>query len=381
MARIWQMLGGSSLGGGTYVVRRLTEALLGGGHSVTVVSADAETARLFEGLGCRVVCHIDLDRAIRPLRDLTGVARLAALLRREGCDLLHTHTSKGGVVGRVAGRLAGVRPIVHHVHGFAFDPLFTPPARFTFYAAIERAAAPLCDAMVFVNSTDLDLAQRLGILRPGRRAQVIYNGVDAPQRAAPVRVRTPASSVHIAFVGRLAPQKGVDLLLEAAAGLEPGLPWQLTIVGDGPLRPALEVQAAALLPAGVYCFLGHRPHIGEFLDDVDIVVLPSRWEGHSIAVLEAMAHGKAVLATAIKGNVETIQSGVNGVLAPPGDAGALCSALRMLIENPGLRHRLGAAARQTVVQRFPADRMIQSVLDLYASLGVGVCRRGVPCAP
>jgi glycosyltransferase involved in cell wall biosynthesis len=378
MARIWHILGGSSLGGGTYVVRKLAEALLAEGHTVTVLTSHPETGSLFRSLGCRVVEDIHFHRAIRPASDLAGALRLAARLRREGCDLLHTHTSKGGVVGRVAGRLARVPRIVHHVHGFAFEPAFTPPPRLRFYAAMERAVAPLCDAMVFVNSTDLALARDLRIVRPGQSVQVVCNGVDlaADRPAAPC----PGDSrVSVVFLGRLADQKGVDILLQAAAAITTAIPWELLILGDGPERVRLETQAA-LLPAGLCRFLGHRQDAAEFLASADIVALPSRWEGHSIAVLEAMAHGRPVLTTAIKGNLQTIQSGVDGLLVAPGDPAAFAAGLQILIENPELRRRLGDAARRTVARRFLARDMVRGVLDIYASLGLAPASRGVLCA-
>jgi glycosyltransferase involved in cell wall biosynthesis len=379
MARIWHVLAGSGWGGGTYVVRRLVEALLKQGHEVTLVSSHPQTAERFEALGCEVVRHIPFRREIHPVGDLAGALRLAAQLRLRGCDLLHTHTSKGGVVGRVAGRLAGVRRVVHHVHGFAFDPVFTLRRRLAFYAAVERAVAPLCDAMVFVNAADLETARRLHILRPGQEARVIYNGVDLPPDV-PAPHRTPNEPDRIVFVGRLAEQKGVDVLLEATAGLRAQRPWELVIVGDGPLRSRLEKLAAAL-PPGACRFVGHSDDAARWIASADVVALPSRWEGHSISLLEAMAHGKAVAATAIQGNVETIHSGVDGVLAPPGDPHSLRAALRMLLDNPDLRRRLGAAARLQVATRFSARSLVEGVLRLYEDLGVATPQRGVPCAP
>lgn len=370
MARICHFLAGSSFGGGTYVARKICERLVMLGHQTTVVSCDPETARFFAGTGCEVAGDVVVRREISPLEDLAGVLSLARVLRRQKCDLLHTHTSKGGVVGRLAGKIAGVRRIVHHVHGFAFDPLFTPPRKARFYAAIERLVAPLGDAMIFVNRTDLDLARSLGIVKNGRLAVIVANGVDVPAPRQRPSEDGGLRPVQVGFLGRLAQQKGVDILIEAVARMDRSCPVEVLVVGDGAERNRLQSQAARMGLGDRVRFLGHRQDALQAIAAVDVIALPSRWEGHSISLLECMALGKAIVATRIKGNVETIVDGCSGLLVEPGEPGELCSALERLARDAELRLRLSEQARRTVEEKFLSAAMIDGVLDVYRKLGI-----------
>jgi glycosyltransferase involved in cell wall biosynthesis len=369
--RVWQVIGGSSFGGGTYVVSRISQALLEQGFEVTVVASEEHSARHFWKLGCEVVDDIRFPREISPLADARGILRLAARMRRRGCDLAHTHTSKGGVAGRLAARLAGVGRVVHHVHGFAFDPIFTPAGRLRFYAAIERLIAPLAQAMIFVCPADMEMARRLRILRTGHIAALAPNGVDAAPEAPRCRAEA-AHGLKIGFLGRLSAQKGVDLLIDAVSGLDCAGDLEVVLVGDGPERGRLEERARRCGCAARFHFTGHRQDALAVAREMDVIALPSRWEGHSIALLEAMALGRPVVTTRIKGNVDTVTSGVDGILVEPGDVAALRGALQLVLLDGALRERIGEAARRTVIERFPSSRMVAKVLRVYRQLGLPV---------
>ncbi|MCW5978480.1 MAG: glycosyltransferase family 4 protein [Bryobacteraceae bacterium] len=376
VARVCHFLAGSSFGGGTYVVWKVCEGLQAAGHEPFVIASDEATVRFFQTRGIETIDTVCVQRAIQPARDLAAAVKLARILRTVGCDLLHTHTSKGGVVGRIAGTLARIPRIVHHVHGFAFDPIFTPRPLLLLYSTIERAVTPLCDAVIFVNPTDLALAKAFRILRPGQKSAVVLNGVDIPSKTASdgvaPRQNAGGNVLRVGFVGRLAPQKGVDILISAAAGLMRSVPFECLIIGDGPERQNLEHQAEGTGLRHCFQFLGHREDVAGLIQTLDIVVLPSRWEGHSISLLECLGAGKPVVTTRIKGNVETVIDGKNGLLVRPGDPDQLSSALDRLIREPQLRCALAEGATRTVEERFSAARMLTGVFAVYRRLGLQI---------
>ena len=378
MAHIWQVLGGSTIGGGTYVVRRIVERLIHDGHRVTVVTSDGDTVTLFREIGAEIVDDIPIPRPVSPATDLISLFRLASRMRASRCDLVHTHTSKAGVVGRFAAKLAGVPATVHHVHGFGFNTRYSRSLEMRVFSAAERAAAAVSDALVFVNPEDLALARNLRIAGPQTQTRVIPNGVELPPLANASNRHSPGTS--IGFLGRLAAQKGVDVLIDAVAHIADDKEVKVMLLGDGPLREKLEKQAASSRRPDRFEFAGHVTNAGAWLSRLDMVVLPSRWEGHSISVLECMAHGKAVITTDIEGNQQTVLDGENGLLVQPDNWDALRMAMERLIESPQLREQLGRAARATVAERFPAEAMINAVLLLYNDLGLTNNQAVIPCA-
>lgn len=207
----------------------------------------------------------------------------------------------------------------------------------------------------------------------------IGNGVDLAtffpasgeeRRALRGRLELPEDRVLCVFVGRLTPQKDPDLLLEAwAMGRWPDT--HLILVGDGPLRNRLEARAASGSLAGHITFVGARTDVAEYLRAADLLVLPSRAEGMSNALLEAMACGIPVVASDLPANREVVgRDGRTGSLVAPGDAAALAEAIRKLVKNPSLRHEIGSAARLLVQSHFDIERVADRYLSLYAGLSL-----------
>jgi len=213
------------------------------------------------------------------------------------------------------------------------------------------------------------LRQRLHI--PDRKMQVIHNGIPLEpfERPANAALRASLSRASgrpiILTAARLDPQKGLTYLLEAVAGVPEA---QLVIAGDGPERASLEAQAAGLGLADRVVFLGFRRDIPDLLAGCDLFFLPSLYEGLPIAVLEAMAAGKPVIATAIGGTDEVITSGVNGLLVPPADPGALATAIRTLLHDQALGERLASAGQVRIRQEFSAGNMVRQVTQVYEDL-------------
>lgn len=208
----------------------------------------------------------------------------------------------------------------------------------------------------------------------------IPNGVD-PIRFAPAldseaaRQQMGLGPETVLFLGRLDAQKGLDVALDAWARVIARRPAaHLVLAGDGPARTALEKKARELGLAERVRFLGTRPDPERLLQAGRIFVLPSRSEGMSNALLEAMATGLGCVATRIGGNSDLMEHGGTGLLVPPGDSEALADALLALLEDVGLRIRLGAAARAAVIERYGMDRVVREYMDLYTTLTGGAGR-------
>ncbi|HET8560849.1 MAG TPA: glycosyltransferase family 4 protein [Marmoricola sp.] len=369
-----QVVGPSKFGGDSVLVLELARAAQDHGFRVDVLATDPRFQELIldEGFGL-----VDLDvlrREIRPVADLASLARLTQFLRMSRYRIVHTHTSKAGVVGRLAATRAGVPGVMHTVHLFGFHEESGPLATAA-YSRIERTAARWCDRIVTVSEYQREWALRLGIGTP-EQVVAIPNGVPA-RRATGVRPRAQVRAelglagdeVAVVFTGRLAEQKGLEYLLRAVPLLGPARGHvRVLLAGDGPLRSHLTGLAAELGVDDTVRFLGFRADIGDLLAAADLVVLPSLWEGLSISLLEAMAAGRAVITTDIGSNREVTRDGAVAPLVPVKDPEALAAAMRGLAADPARREELGRLARQEQASRYTMDRMLDSYLEEYDRL-------------
>ncbi len=232
------------------------------------------------------------------------------------------------------------------------------------------------DAFVAISQDIKDVLIKLGF--PPDKIVYISNGVDtthfsplsAPGKAACRQSLNLADGPIIVFVGRLVAVKQLDVLIKAFAGLAPGLSAsaQLLIVGDGEERARLENQAVELGVGPQVKFIGSVANVKPYLQASDIFVLPSRNEGLPVALLEAMACSLPCVASATGGILDVIRSGVNGLMAPPGDVQALQNALKTLLLDPTLAAQLGRQARQDAHQNYSMERTVQDYVQLYRSL-------------
>ena len=378
--RVLHIVGDSRFGGAASIILGLAQVAQSEGWQVDILTTDPVFRQVAAELGFGVVVQDVIRREIRPLWDLWGLLRLIRFLRIERYDMIHTHTSKGGFVGRLAAKLARVPAIVHTVHGFAFHEASPARARL-FYSTLETAAARWCDRIVSVSKFHRDWAIRLRICSP-RKIVAIPNGIpelrrnpDSDPAAIRGRIGVRPGDLLIMSVARLVPDKGLEYLIESAAMLSQSHPRvRVAIAGDGPARSKLERLASEHGISDRVKFLGFRCDIGDLLAASDMVVLPSLREGLSISLLEAMAAGKAIVATAIGGHREVVSRGEVLWLVPPADAEALRDGIVCLAEDPALMARLGANARAAYEGYYTEGRMLQSYRHLYCSLlGKNMC--------
>ena len=306
---------------------------------------------------------------IRPGRDLSLVPRLVALFRRIRPDLLHTRNWPT-IEGVAAGRLAGIRRIVHGEHGVNLDEADGLVRR---RALGRRAAYPLVDRVIAVSEAVRDRIRRRTGAAPSK-VVAIPNGVDTelflPGDGAAARQRLGLSAANrvIGAVGRLDPVKDHATLFRAFAELAPARPdLRLVLVGDGPHSGDLRVLARELDLADRILMAGARDDLPDLLRAFDVFALPSRTEGLSNTLLEALASGIPAVATRVGGNPEVLD-GVGGALVPPADPAALAEAVAALLDDPAARARAGREGRERVVRRFSLPAMTDAYDRLYREL-------------
>lgn len=313
-------------------------------------------------------------------RSRVGVWRLRRelyrLCRRLAPAIVHTR-NLSGLDAQLPARAAGVRRIVHGEHGWDVGDVDGSARR---PALLRRLHAPLVDRYITV-SKDLEryLVQRIGIA-PARIAQ-IYNGVDT-SRFAPATAATrealpagfaPDGTLVIGTVGRVQSVKDHATLLRAFAAIRTSAPGvaanaRLAVVGDGPLLPELRALAAALAIDDATWLAGDRADVPALLRTFDVFALPSRNEGISNTILEAMATGVPIVASAVGGNVELVDDGVTGTLFPAGDVAALTRALERYLADAALRADHGRRARAVAETRFSLSAMVAGYQGVYEAL-------------
>ena len=309
------------------------------------------------------VAVIDTPRGLDPAALAQATWRLARFFRRCKPDLVHTHSSVPGVVGRLAARAAGVPIVVHTVHGFHFHRGSRLPSRVLSWAA-ERSLAFFTDMLLTQNHEDLRVVRRW----PRVRARCIGNGIDAERYARAAHPHAGPGRV-IACIARFEAVKNHHDLLHVFARVHAACPQaRLRLIGDGPLRPACERLAADLGIAGATEFAGYREDVDTLLADVDVAVLLSWKEGIPRGLLEPMAAAIPVVAWRVKGNREVIQPSQSGLLAAPGDLAETAAHIVRLLQDPALRARLGGAAAERVHRRFAETAVVARLRDTYGSL-------------
>lgn len=328
--------------------------------------ADLERLRA-EGVG---VLELPMVREVRPVTDARHAFALARHLRELRPDVVHTHSSKAGVLGRWASLRTRIGARVHTPHTFAFlfAALFGPAKR-ALYRSIESRYGRRTDRMIAVSSSEAATIRASGVVDPDR-IRVVPNGLDpspfeqarAPERAA---LGTPEGAPVAAVVGLLYEAKGQDLALEALA--RDGLAdLHLWLVGEGERRGDYEATARDLGVAERAHFLGWRDDVPALLAGADFLVLPSRWEGMPYVVLEALAAGTPVVAARVDGVLDVLEEGATGFLCEVGDAADLARACgRMLALSPEERRAMGRRGRDVVRARFSIDAMVRGTVEVY----------------
>jgi glycosyltransferase involved in cell wall biosynthesis len=327
----------------------------------------------------RLIPIPSLVRPVALIRDARALWELYRLMRRERYDIVHTHNSKAGVVGRLAARLAGVPVIVHTAHTIVFAASTNQIVNWL-YRTTERAIAPLTTKIITVSTLNTTVYLAAGI---GTRDQytTIYSGVETakflarPDRAAcRAELGLAASEPFVLWVGRLNRQKDPLTFVRACRHLADQFPSaRFALVGEDSVGQSLEPQVRALIQAldlaRVVRLLGYRADIPRLLAAADLVMHTSVFEGLGRSVVETMLAGVPLVATAVDGVQEAVDSGMRGgLLVPPKDPAALASSAARLLTDAELAARLARGGREWAAQRFEVGEMARAIERLYESL-------------
>ena len=314
----------------------------------------------------------NMQHQMAPARDLLAIAELVRLLRRERYDILHTHSSKAGLLGRIAGQLARVPLIIHTVHGFPFnDQTFSARTR-QLYLWLERLGARLSDQLIMVAELNRQEALAHGVGR-AEQMTVIHSGIDLTrfsplpaQAAARRRLNLPPDAFVAGSIVRIAACNGPDLLAETALTLVKRYPQlHFLIAGDGKLFPQLQAQLANQPRIHL---LGYRDDVPAILAALDAFVSTNLWGGLGRSITEALAAGLPTVAFPVNGVPELIQPGKTGLHAPVGDASALADQVSWIMAHPEAASQLGENGRALVYSDFSAQRMVTDLDLLYRRL-------------
>jgi len=308
---------------------------------------------------------------VSPVRDALATLELMRIIRRGNYDVIHTHNSKAGFIGRLAAHLVGHPAIVHTFHGFFFQDR-TPAWQRRVFIALERRAARWCHRSIAITRIVADWTAEIGI-EFEYPTRTIYSGIEldkflgtADRGEMRRNLGLDESRPVIGIVSKLWEGKGhADLLRAMLALEESGCHPQLLIVGEGPIESDLRQLCRDLGIDSSVTFAGFRDDIPKVLDAVDIAVLPSHFEGMGRVLLEAMARAKPVVATSVGGIPEIVVDEQTGILVPPHDPPSLAEALERLIRDKALRLEMGERGKARLSERFSSRRMVELTAEVY----------------
>jgi glycosyltransferase involved in cell wall biosynthesis len=318
----------------------------------------------------------DLIRPVHPWKDIRAWSHLTRALRQESPDIVHTHSGKAGILGRLAARRAGVRVIIHHIHGPSFGPFQGPVANAIFLGAEKIAARTTTHFICSANAmTRRYLAAGIGrpemytrILSGFRIEPFVEARNDLTLRA---RLGLPEDAFVIGKIGRLAPLKGHEDLFEAFVAVLPQQPKsRLLLIGDGALRAQLEAQAAHLNLRDKVVFAGlvTPAEVPRYIGIMDCLAHLSQREALSRALPQALAAARPVIAYDFDGADEVCLDGKTGFLVRTGDVSSVAHHLLNLARDPALRAHLGQRGQQLVKGQFRVENMIEQIYQLYQRL-------------
>lgn len=317
----------------------------------------------------------ELVRQVSPVNDLRALIKLTRRMKARGYTIVHTHSSKAGVIGRLAARLANVPIIVHTVHGWSFHEHMSPWVKYT-YILLERVAAAFTDAIIVVAQADIEKGLRAGIGRPEQyhliRSAIPLEAFDpekVDRRAARWKLGIAPDALVLGNVGRFSPQKNLLDWVRVASSVARELPeCHFLLVGDGPLRTEVETVISASGLSERTTLTGLRRDVPDMLAAMDVFLLTSLWEGLPRVLPQAMAMGVPVVANRADGTAEAIEDGASGYLCQPDDLDCLAARCLELLGNPEKRRAMGARGRAYALREFDIKAMVAQIAELYEDL-------------
>jgi len=299
------------------------------------------------------------------LKDITKI------LKEKKPDIVHTHSSKSGVIGRIAAYRAGVPVIFHTIQGFSFHQFSSSLAKVA-YVPIERFTSRYADLHLSVNQFDLEYAVEHHII-PKDKIVRLYNGIDLSKSEEGLeegelkqKMNIPKDALIVTQVGRLWDQKAPEIFVRTAIKtLEENKNIYFLLVGDGELRPKLESIIHKHSLEKHIRILGWRKDVDHLLSITDVFMLTSLWEGLSVAILEAMAYKLPIIASNIKGNNELLVNGESGYLCEPNNISDFHNKLSLLIKDRSLMTKIGESGFNRAYELFSIEKTVSEIDQLY----------------
>jgi len=317
----------------------------------------------------------ELCREISPINDWKAFWRIYHLMRREKFTIVHTHSSKAGIVGRWAAKFAGAKIVIHTPHGHIFYGYFNFFIT-RMYVYIERITSLVTDRIITL--TDIGKQEHVQLkVAHENKFQTIYSGIDlnkfkkGPLVAARVREEfsIKEEDVLLGTVARLDPIKGCEYLVDAMKFILQKYPnTKLILVGDGSERKTLEEKCRSYGIDKNVIFAGQRDDVSDILSALDIFILPSLNEGMGRVILEAMACEIPIVASRTGGIPELIEDSEHGLLVSPKDTESLECAIMFLISDKSRAQRMAKKAKKMVTEKFSVDKMVDDIESLYKVL-------------
>ncbi len=365
----------SEMGGAQKVLYHIVAGLDPGSFNISVACAPGgELVRWLRGLGyVRVVEIAEMKREISPFNDLIALVKLYLLIKENRFRVVHCHSSKAGVLGRLAAWLAGVPKIIFTVHGWGVNKFQNPLPRFLYIGA-EKLAGLLSTKVVCVSESDRVKGKNLK-LAAEKKLEVIYNGLPmVVNKKGALRRELGIGEDHyvIGTVARLATQKDPLFLLEVANSMlsntektTDGKKLCFVLIGDGPLRAECDKFIKKKGLEGKVFLLGTREEAAGLVSDFDVFVLFSRWEGLPLTIIEAMLAGRPVAANAVGGVSELVEHKKTGLLVDSLNLNEVVRVLREIVTDRARLVNLGEAGRTRALELFSAESMVKQYIRLY----------------
>ena len=311
---------------------------------------------------------------INPFRDIAAFFGLYRLLKKEKPDIAHTHSSKAGILGRLAARLAGVPVIIHTFHGFGFNNRQNLLKR-RLFVFLEKFCAQLADALIFVSVSNMETARALGIGSP-RCWRLIRSGIALRNYPAECGVRSKraefgikAGELAVISLGNTKPQKNPAGFISIALKITREVKnVKFVFIGGGSELDYFRSLAESLGLKDKCIFAGWRMDTAQLLRASDLFLLASFWEGLPRSLVEALASGLPVVCYKTDGVADLVKEGVNGFGARPGDEAGLAAAAKRVLKDAVLRAKLAQGARDTDLSAFDIDLMVKQQEELYLEL-------------
>ncbi len=375
--RICHIITKPELGGAQLTTLRLLSELSKDNYEISFITSNSGilTSDFLKLQKVKNFLLSSFKRDIEPINDILTLYKIYKILKNQKCEIVHTHSSKAGILGRLAARIAKTKFILHTVHGWSFNE-YQPLLIKRLFILLEKIAARWTTKLICVSKKDIETAlkykianrEKIVLIRYGISKEAFqFQNLNIAEKRAELVIKN--NGPIVAMVSCLKPQKSPQDYIKAAAIVKKDIPEaNFLIIGDGILRKKVLRLADNLGLNGSLLFKGWRRDIPEILSVIDVLVLSSLWEGLPVVLLEAMASGKPVIATNVGGTSEIIRDGIDGILVPPKDYKALSEKIRFILTETNLCKKMGESFKNRFDSSFQFQNMVKEIQELYHSL-------------